>query len=108
MDQRAAKAGSLLHPARQLPHMGVLEAFKPYRGHQLAGGFHIRGGVLAIPLFMQGGYFQGQENVLQNRAPGHQCRILKCHADVADWTAYRLTADAYPARAGAEKAGNHP
>ena len=74
MDQRAAQADALLHPAGQLMRMGVLEALEADQPDKIAGRCPIVGDAQIAD-------FDLQQHVLQHGAPRHQQRALEHDAD---------------------------
>src|SRR4029077_2779200 len=102
----AAEIGALLHSAGKLPWEPAAELSKTHRGQQL---FSLRGILSAVPAdepFMGLHDLKREHNVVESRAPRHESRVLKGHADAANRAEYPLVADMDFAGGGLQQPGD--
>jgi hypothetical protein len=106
VDQRAAQVGALLHAARQLPGILVLEALEADLGEQGARLVLVRGLVLTQLAPVRLDDLQRQHDVLQRGAPRQQRRCLEGHADDRDRLSHLVPGDRDVAFARRQQAGD--
>ena len=101
VDERAAERGALLHAAGELPGILVALALEPDLGEQRLGPGDVLGPVAAQARAVGLDDLQGQQQVLERRAPGQQRRVLEGHPGELDGAPTSLAVDDH--RAGARK-----
>ena len=87
VDERAAEADALLHPAGQLVRVCVFEPIQPDELDQFLRG-------RSIILDIQAADFDLQQDVAQGGAPRHQHRVLEHNPDRGRRSANRLAVHA--------------
>jgi hypothetical protein len=98
VDEAPGDGHALLHAARQLPRVALLEAAQADQPQQL--GAHAP---VALPV--EALHVDGQQHVVEHRAPGKQHRRLEDHADVAAGAVDERAAQPRLAGGGRQDAG---
>ncbi len=100
MDQRADDTDALLHAARQLARISVLEALEPDQPDEIHRA-------LAHLLLVEPLHVGGQQDVLQHSAPGKEDGRLEDDADIAPRTTDRTPAERCHTLARRQQAGQN-
>ena len=99
-EKRPADRHPLLHAARELVGVALLEALEAGKPDELARARAIAIGRLAAHL-------RGEEHVRECGAPGQEHRGLEDHADAHERPAHLLAAHLYASLRGCDQARNH-
>jgi hypothetical protein len=94
--ERPADRGALLHAARELPGMAILEALEADEGEKIPGACLVGGALAAQARAVRLHDLEREHDVCEGRAPGQRRGVLERHADAAQRTAHVLPADRHP------------
>src|SRR5271166_2274591 len=100
VDQGAAQRYALLHPARELARIGLLESGEPDHGKELQRALARCAAVLAAD-------FHGKQHVPKHRAPRHQVALLKGDAEIRLPLGDGASVDLNDAAGGANEAADN-
>ena len=99
VDQRAAEAHALAHPARELARLPAFGAVEPDRVQERPRPLPPRGALRRSRITVLAQDLEGEQQIVEHGPPRKQDRVLEGHAHVLQRAHHRPTIDRRPGRA---------